>query len=99
MMSWDFPFPDQLDQHPQLGPLAILEAALEVTVNAVAAAHPELWLEDEHGPLAHQVPVQLNRLLAHADRLRKAILRYRASLRQADRPSAATPADPDDSPF
>jgi hypothetical protein len=98
-MSWDFPLPDQLDQHPQLGPLAILEAALEVTENAVAAAHPELWLEAEDGSPAYQVPVQVRRLLANAGRLRKAISRYRASLQQVDWPSAAPSADSDDSPF
>ena len=97
MMSWDFPQPDQLDRHPQLGPLAVLEAALEVAVNALAAAHPELWLEDEHGPL--QVPVQVDRLLAHAGRLRKALSRYRASLQQVDKPNSAPPTDSDDFPF
>jgi len=85
-MAWDSPQPDQLDQHPQLGPLAVLEAALEVAMNALAAAHPELWLEDEHGPL--QVPVQVDRLLANAARLRRTLSRYRASLQQADRPRA-----------
>jgi hypothetical protein len=94
-MAWDSPQPDQLDQHPQLGPLAVLEASLRVAVNALAAAHPELWLEDEHGPLP--VPVLVDRLLAHATRLRRALARYRASLQQADRPSAAPTTD--DIPF
>lgn len=95
MMSWDL-HADQLDRHPQLGPLALLDAALEVAANALAAAHPELWLEDERGPLADQVPVQVNRLLAHAARLRKALSRYRASLQH--RPNVPS-ADEDDFPF
>jgi len=97
VMSWDFPQPDQLDQHPQLGPMAVLEAALDVAVNTLAAAHPELWLENEHGSL--QVPVQVNRLLTHADRLRKALSRYRASLQPVEKPSPAPPADSADFPF
>lgn len=99
MMSWDIPLPDQLDRHPELGPLAILEIALEVAENAVAAAHPELWLEDERGSLANRVPVQVDQLLAQARRLRKAIGRYRANLQQPGEPSAVPPRDPDDLPF
>lgn len=99
MTPWDLPSPDQLDRQPQLGPLAILEAVLEVAECAVAAAHPELWLEDERGPLAYQVPVHVDRLLADADRLRKAIGRYRASLRQPGKRSDTPRGDADDLPF
>ncbi len=99
MTPCDLPSPDQLDRHPQLGPLAILEAVLEVTECAVAAAHPELWLEDERGPLAYQVPVEVNRLLADADRLRKAIGRYRASLRQPGKQGDTPCRDADGLPF
>lgn len=95
MMSWDFPFPDQLDRHPQLGPLAIIEAALEVAESAVAAGHPELWLEAEDGSSAYQAPVQVRQLLVHASRLRRALRRYRASLQM----SSAIPRDTGDIPF
>jgi hypothetical protein len=78
------PYPDQLDRHCELAPLAILERALEVTSSALSTVHPELWLENEHGPLDHQVPVEARRVLAQATRLRRAINRYRTMLDKRD---------------
>lgn len=94
------PHPDQLDRHCELAPLVILEMALEVTSNALATVHPELWLEDEHGPLDHQVPVEAHRVLAQATRLHRAIDRYRAKLDERDeQESKAKPKPEGDMPL
>jgi hypothetical protein len=91
---------DQLDRHPELGPLAILEMAIEVATSSLAAVHPELWLEDEHGPLDHKVPVQVHRLLAQATRLRRASARYQSYLDERDAQERnATPNSDDGLPF
>jgi hypothetical protein len=92
------PYPDQLDRHCELAPLAILEIALEVTVNTLAAVHPELWLEDERGPLDHQVPAEVHKLLAQATRLRRAITRYQSILEKRDAHGSKAPPG-DDMPF
>lgn len=84
VLTRGIPHPDQLDRHPELAALAILEMSLEVALNALAAVHPELWLEDEHGPLDHKLPVQVPRLLAQAARLRRAIARYQSLLDERD---------------
>ena len=91
------PDPDDLDRHCQLAPIALLEMAIEITVNALATVHPELWLEDEHGPL--EVPVQVDRLLAQAVRLRRAIARYRAMLEERDAQETKSATPDDDMPF
>jgi hypothetical protein len=93
------PFPDQLDRHPERAPLAILGMALEVTINSLATVHPEVWLEDEHGPLAHKVPSQAHRLLAHAVRLRRAMARYQSMLERQDALDRQPDPTADDMPF
>jgi hypothetical protein len=89
------PFPDQLDRHPERAPLAILGMALEVTINSLATVHPEAWL----GPLAHKVPSQAHRLLAHAVRFRRAMARYQSMLERQDALDRKPDPDSDDMPF
>ena len=97
-MSPDAPTPQDLDRHCELGPLAALSFALGLTTTALYAAHPELWLEDEHGPQIARVPPQVRRLLDLVHRLDRAIARYRQSLAELDARERA-PDDSDDMPF
>jgi hypothetical protein len=100
LIAQGIPSLDQLNRHPELGPLAILEMAIEVATSSLAAVHPELWLEDEHGPLDYKVPVQVVRLLAHATRLRRAAARYQSMLDARDAQERnAKPNSDDDMPF
>jgi hypothetical protein len=94
----DVPTPQDLDRHCELGPLAALNFALDLTTTALYAAHPELWLEDEHGPQAALVPAHVRRFLDLVHRLDRAIARYRQSLADHDAQELAQP-DPDDMPF
>jgi len=96
---WDYPSPDRLDRHPELAALAVLETAAYVAANAVLAEHPEIWLEDEHGPLDDRVPKEVHRLLDLARHLRKAIARYHSLLDRLDAEERAKPNDPNDPPF
>jgi hypothetical protein len=100
LIAQGIPSLDQLDRHPERGPLVILEMAIEVATSSLAAVHPELWLEDEHGPLDQKVPIQVHRLLAQATRLRRAIARYLSLLDERDAQERnATPYPNDDMPF
>ncbi len=99
MTWWDYPTPDRLDRHPELAALAVLESAVHVGTNAVLAEHPEIWLEDEHGPLESCVPKEVHRFLDHARHLRKAIAHYHALLDRLDAEERARPYDPNDVPF
>ena len=93
----DVPSPQDLDRHCELGPLAALNFALCLTTSALYAAHPELWLEDEHGPQIALVP-HVRRFLDLTSRLGRAIARYRQTLADHDARQRPTP-DPDDMPF
>jgi hypothetical protein len=99
MTWWDYPSPVRLDQHPELGALAVLEAAVYVAINAVLAEHPETWLEDENGPQDDRVPPEVRRLLCHAHRLRKSLVRYHAMLDGRDAQERGAAYDPNDVPF
>jgi broad specificity phosphatase PhoE len=94
----DVPTPQDLDRHCELGPLAALNFALGLTISALYAAHPELWLEDERGPQAARVPPHVRRFLDLVHRLDRAIARYRQTLADQDA-SERAPDDSDDIPF
>lgn len=94
----DVPTPQDLDRHCELGPLAALHFALGLTTTALHTAHPELWLEDEHGPQIALVPPHILRFLDLVHRLDRAIARYRQHLAAHDA-RERTPPDPDDMPF
>ncbi|MFU8807432.1 MAG: hypothetical protein ACNA8W_26720, partial [Bradymonadaceae bacterium] len=36
------PTPAELDCHPELGPISLLQASVELTIRCLVAAHPEL---------------------------------------------------------
>lgn len=36
------PTPAELELHPELGPVSMLQASIELTIRSVVAAHPEL---------------------------------------------------------
>lgn len=97
-MIADMPTPPDLDRHCELGPLAALNFALGLTNTAIYAAHPELWLEDEHGPQLARVPPHVLRFLDLVHRLDRAIARYRRHLADQDA-RERTPPDSDDMPF
>jgi len=94
----DVPTPQDLDRHCELGPLAALNFSLALTTTALYAVHPELWLEDEHGPQTAQVPPHVRRFLDLLRRLDRAIARYRQTLAEHDARERA-PDDTDDMPF
>ena len=94
----DVPTPQDLNRHCELGPLAALNFALGLTTSALYAAHPELWLEDEHGPQSALVPPHVRRFLDLVHRLGRAIARYRQTLSDHDAQQRPRP-DPDDMPF
>lgn len=94
----DVPTPQDLDRHCELGPLAALNFAIALTTTALYAAHPELWLEDEHGLQTARVPPHVRRFLDLVHRLDRAIGRYRQNLADHDAQELAPP-DPDDMPF
>jgi len=94
----DVPTPQDLDRHCELGPLAALNFSLALTTTALYAVHPELWLEDEHGPQTAQVPPHVRRFLDLVRRLDRAIARYRQTLVEQDARERA-PDDADDMPF
>jgi hypothetical protein len=99
-VTWrDYPSPDRLARHPQLAALAMLETAAFVASDAILAAHPEIWLEDEHGPMDDRVPKEVRGLLDRARLLRKAIARYHALIDRLDAEARAEPYDSDDVPF
>lgn len=97
MNLW-YPTPNDLDRHPELASLALLETAVEVAATALATAWPEIWLDDEHGSLWDEVPKEVHRLLDRAVRLRRAIATYRAMLERADEAKHASNSS-DEIPF
>ncbi len=79
--------------------MAMLDATLEISYVAFFAAYPELWLEDEQGPLLEEVPKNVHRLLDQVSRLRRAIARYQAQLEAHDDQERTAAKYPNDMPF
>jgi hypothetical protein len=87
-----------IDRNCELAPLAILETALEITARALVAAYPELWLEDERGPMGHRVPPHIHKLLKDINSLRRRVGRYESAPPELAE-SRREDVDPDDEPF
>jgi len=98
-MSPDVPTPQDLDRHCELGPLAALDFALGLSITALYAAHPELWLEDERGPQIALVPLHVRRLLGLVRRLDRAIAHYRHTLAYQDARGRTLQVRDDEMPF
>ena len=74
------PSVDDLFASPELGVLAILEAAIDVTLVALIAAHPDDVSDAEHIPIEQRAAYGL---VDAAHRVESAIHRYRLALTRA----------------
>jgi hypothetical protein len=72
--------PTDLDDHPQLAPLAIVQAALAVASSALFSAHPHLAGDDVDSTAEHLATI----ILRAADTLSAAIAAYRSLLQHPD---------------
>jgi len=79
--------PEKLMAAPELAALAVLDAALDVAVLALAAAWPELHTGDTD----HDQPRAALDAINHARALSAALRRYRRALARADRCEADLP--------
>ena len=79
------PGPHTLCEAPELAALALLDAALAVSSNALLAVHGELQSGDfpDHGSPGIQA-FAADALVLHISGLQSALGRYRAALRQVD---------------
>jgi hypothetical protein len=71
------PTPPEIAKDPELAPLAMLEAALDVTAWALHAQHPELA---DDAALPEPITKLAAQLLAEASRLRSLIGTYRVAV-------------------
>jgi hypothetical protein len=87
------PRAEDLAFDPELAPLALLEAALAVAVQALIARNPEMLSEREHLRKAPQAAAALNIVVLYRE-MHDAIDEYRDLL-----PKELAPSDTDDIPF
>jgi hypothetical protein len=77
------PLPPQIIEDPERAILAALEVTLEIAINALFAAHPEL--SDDHFPRrASEAARWADRLITEAKRLEGALAGYRYALSPLD---------------
>ena len=79
--------PEKLMAAPELASLAVLDAALDAAVLALAAAWPEL----QTGDIDHDQPRAALDVIDHARALSAALRLYRRALARADRCEADLP--------
>jgi hypothetical protein len=79
-LDW-LPRPPDLERDPELALLAVLHTALQVTVYALVAVHPQLATDS---PLPADPNIRAaNKVLVTASRLQRALDEYRRVLAQA----------------
>lgn len=76
------PNPDNITDNPELAVLLALDTALEMTVAALAAMHPEIYCDDAPGMdtpdpslawIAHAIVGEAHALLSSLDNYRQAV--------------------------
>jgi hypothetical protein len=87
------PRAEDLAFDPELAPLALLEAALAIAVQALIARNPEMLSERQHLRKAPQVAAALNIVVLYRQ-MHDALDEYRSLL-----PKEPAPAGSDDFPF
>jgi len=88
-----FPRAEDLAFDPELAPLALLEAALAIAVQALIARNPEMLSEHQHLRRAPQVAAALNIVVLYRE-IHDALVEYRDLL-----PKEPAPSGTDDIPF
>jgi hypothetical protein len=74
-MSHDLPTPPEIAETPELALLSVLNFALEASVRALVAAHPELQAEDLP-PAAGAAARCAERILGHVYKLKILVASY-----------------------
>jgi hypothetical protein len=88
-----YPRAEDLAFDPELAPLALLEAALAIAVQALIARNPEMLSERKHLHKAPQVAAALNIVVLYRE-MHDALNEYRDLL-----PKEPAPSGTDDIPF
>jgi hypothetical protein len=88
-----YPRAEDLAFDPELAPLALLEAALAIAVQALIARNPEMLAEHHHLRTAPQVAAALNIVVLYGE-MHDALDEYRHLL-----PKEPAPSGTDDIPF
>jgi hypothetical protein len=94
------PTPPEVERAPEVALLAVLDRALDATVAAIIAAHPNLADgEPYYRRLDRPEARAADAILARAARLRDALHRYRRVLARLEDAESSTPGDANDIPF
>jgi len=88
----ELPTPHQLDEHPELASLALLDTAIEVASYALAAAEPALPFVDEHPNPVRPELVIADAIIQHATALQRLIGGYCQLTATPSRPNALAPS-------